>query len=49
MAAGFDKTDPPLPWLVKRRLQLVFGSHCDVAKSMALHTLNAAPEATRVR
>jgi hypothetical protein len=25
MAAGFDKTDLPVPWLGKRRLQLVFG------------------------
>jgi hypothetical protein len=25
MAAGFDKTDLPVPWLGRRRLQLVFG------------------------
>jgi hypothetical protein len=25
MAAGFDKTDQPIPWLGNRRLQLVFG------------------------
>jgi hypothetical protein len=28
MAAGFDKTDPPLPWLVKRRLHWSSGRTC---------------------
>jgi hypothetical protein len=25
LAAGFDKTDTPVPWFGRKRLQLVFG------------------------